>query len=112
MSVTFCCSDGDWSPEINVSNRNARLLLTALGLDFPELYGEISDLHGAIRATVLALNTTVPADLAVAPSETVGARGCRIIDAGASAVYLRQRLVRLQSLFLYAADHNTTVTFG
>jgi hypothetical protein len=94
---------GDFGPEVNVSNANARLILDALGLEAGDLTGAL-DAPG-FQARVLTALALAPEDAGVpmhqlVPGEStvfgsVVEGGATVIDCGRREGYLQERLAEL-----------------
>ncbi len=117
------CQDGmeeTWespAPELNIANETARLLLLALNLPympFHDLYGSIEpkQIPSVRRSIVRALSTGVPEREAVPGFESNVARQAHVISYGVSPERIRDRLMRLDAVLVYAQKHGQKVTWG
>lgn len=97
MSVTFY-APYEGSPEVNLSNVNARLLLEHLGLDDidGDLFGNCPA-HDFLGRVLMAVAIS-PKDEGVPLHEELTRRGARSINAGRAPGYLQDRLGELRSL--------------
>lgn len=100
MSITFTTArkiderTTEWlpdGPELNVSNRNASLLLTELGLEF-DYCGSIDPEH---LLGLIGLRQMFPSGLELPTIEERGTGGARMIDCGVGPEYIPQKLRQL-----------------
>lgn len=100
-------------PEVNLANRNAQIILDALGIQIAnhgDLYGEIAvdDLPAIIRQTIRVINCDRP----IAVEASVGAQACRIYSSGFDPGYIPRRCAEIQAVLVYAAQHSLPVVFA
>ena len=93
------------APEVNMSNINAREVITMLGLSTEDLCGTLqaSDLLGRI----LIAQAVAPRDAGI-PATQEG----NFVYGGREEGYTDDRLIELLSVAEYAAERNLVVSFG
>ncbi len=102
-------TDVDDIPEVNVSNTNARMILSIAGLDEEELFGsmEADEFLGYIMVSLAQERDHSP----VAPLTYAG-QGPTIIDCGLPAGYTEQRLGELADLAIQAKNKGRRIVWG
>jgi hypothetical protein len=108
---------GDFGPEVNMSNLNARGVLEALGIVDVEMVGE-EDGEAFLGRVLLAL-AVAPADEGVPAHElvagvfvAVGEGGPTFVHCGRRAGYLQERLVQLEEVARWAISVGRPVTWA
>ena len=104
------------APSANMTGVNARAVLSALGLlEFGDVsYGRIEHARvpDALRRILRVLNTDGAVEAHARPaSEDVGARGARSIDFGEDGDDFADRVRRLRTVLVYAADNGYSVSW-
>lgn len=102
MSITFTPArrvnerTTEWlpGPEVNVSNRNAALLLTELDIPFDHC----GDIDAKDLLARILLRRTFPSGISLETIEERGAGGARMIDCGVDADYIPMRLAELEAV--------------
>jgi hypothetical protein len=113
--------DGDFGPEVNVTNVNARLLLEdALGLEVGDLTGSCE--AGEFLGRVLLALAIAPADAGVPMHQLVAGEstmfgevregGATFIDCGRREGYLQDRLIALKEVAQAAIEADRPVTWA
>jgi len=100
------------APEVGWANANARQVLAALGL---EMDGEISheDIPDMLQKILRVLNIDqIVGRMVRAPSEELGALGCKVIDFGSDTDSFRTRLNDFRNLLIHAHFRGLSVTWG
>lgn len=120
---TYVCE----APEVNLANVNAAAILKILGVSGNSVRAE--DVSDLLRRILRAVNVDgVRADLVEEGREYDGhaprvvldletglptiSTGCRVINGGNTDEQTLDRLGRLQTLAVYAADHGYSVAWG
>ena len=104
------------APELNISNTNARALLSILGLDDEELGGSV-DYKDIPRLMMKIRNIqNAKVDRAVRQASDTAddpeAQGARIIDFGLSNAQIRAYLDRLLPVLDYAMKRKSDLLYG
>lgn len=111
MSVTFFPENGwDFPASVNLSNRNAAMILEHLGLWSEDLFGsaDAEDFEGRI----LLARALVPADEGMPSYELRGERGATMVMGGREAGYTEGVLDRLSELTDSAKARGLRVLWG
>lgn len=100
--------------DVNVSNTNARLLLTILGLDSEDLCGTVDgeDFLGRILVALAEDRDDTGVASAVVGGKEVGQSGATMVDCGLPAGYFGDRFTALHGLAQEAARLGRPVVFS
>jgi len=112
MSVTFGIAGihpdydngTDLDLEINVSNGNAVDILTTLGIDTKDLYGEMRAIHFRNKCSIALKNLQRTGDPEIQSFTDVGDKGAKVIYSGRPEGYLASRIDSLLKLTEKAGD--------
>lgn len=102
-------TDVDDIPDVNVSNTNARMILSIAGLDEEELWGSMDadEFLGYIMVSLAEERDRSP----VAPV-TLPGQGPTVLECGLPAGYTEQRLGELADLAVQAKNKGRRVIWG
>lgn len=99
----------DPSPQVNLSNFNARFVLAALGVDSEDLCGE--DGAESFLGRVLTALAIAPVDEGV-PAHDLPGPGAQVVECGRRAGYLQERLAVLHEVALWAVERGRCVQWA
>jgi hypothetical protein len=105
MSISFFTEGAE---DINMNNRNALLILGAIGVDAEKWGLEVREIPDAVRGCIRIINSDRACEArAVKPS-----REGNFFVGGADAEYIRRRAGDLLALFRHAQERGQTVSWG
>lgn len=104
------------TPEMNISNINARFMLEALGYDTQDLMGSATAEDFAGRVLMALAISPVDEGIPTHDDSTYDANGERVgmqmISGGRSANYLQDHLEDLRTVSTWATENETTISWG